>query len=151
MKRLQERVVTAERLADEGATVLVTDVQDEAGEQTVAAIRDGGGDALYVHLGVTDDAGWRAAVERVLAERGLLDILVNNAGLGDLAPIEETSLSDWERTIALGVVNVGSNTFVPGRSDGRPRGRALRMHLDERVSALDPHSPPERDGRPDPF
>jgi thioredoxin reductase len=113
MKRLQERValitgaasgigrVTAERLADEGAVVVVTDVQDEAGEQTVAAIRDAGSDALYVHLDVTDEAGWQAAVEQVLGERGRLDILVNNAGLGDLAPIGETSLSDWERTIAI--------------------------------------------------
>jgi NAD(P)-dependent dehydrogenase (short-subunit alcohol dehydrogenase family) len=113
MRRLQERValitgaasgigrVTAERLADEGATVVVTDVQDEAGEQTSADLRDTGGDALYVHLDVTDEAGWQAAVERVLAERGRLDILVNNAGLGDLATIEETSLADWERTVAI--------------------------------------------------
>ena len=76
-------------------------MQDEAGEQTVAAIRDAGGEALYVHLDVTDEAGWQAAVERVLAERGRLDILVNNAGLGDLATIEETSLADWERTVAI--------------------------------------------------
>jgi NAD(P)-dependent dehydrogenase (short-subunit alcohol dehydrogenase family) len=58
MKRLQERValitgaasgigrVTAERLADEGAVVVVTDVQDEAGDQTAAAIRDAGCEAL---------------------------------------------------------------------------------------------------------
>ena len=92
----------AERLASEGATVVVTDVQDEAGEETVAALNDGGdGDALFVHLDVTDEAGWQAAVERVLAERARLDVLVNNAGLGDLAPIEETTLADWERTVAI--------------------------------------------------
>ena len=79
----------------------MTDVQDEAGEQAAAAIRDAGGDSLYVHLDVTDEAAWQAAVERVLAERGHLDVLVNNAGMGDLATIEETSLSDWERTIAI--------------------------------------------------
>ena len=112
MRRLEGRValitgaasgigrVTAERLAEEGAVVVVTDVQDEAGEQTAAAIRDGG-DALYLHLDVTDEAGWQAAVEHVLAERGRLDILVNNAGLGDLATIEETSLADWNRTVAI--------------------------------------------------
>ena len=91
MRRLEGRValitgaasrigrVTAERLAEEGAVVVVTDVQDEAGEQTAASIRDGGGDALYLRLDVTDETGWQAAVEHVLAERGRLDILVNNA------------------------------------------------------------------------
>lgn len=93
--------VTAERLAEEGSVVVVTDVQDEAGEQAAAAIRADGGDALYLHLDVTDEAGWQAVVERVLSERDRLDVLVNNAGLGDLAPIEETSLADWERTVAI--------------------------------------------------
>ena len=113
MKRLEGRVAlvtgaasgiglaTAERLASEGATVVVSDVQDEPGEKAAAELRADGGDALYVHLDVTDEDGWRAAVERVLADRGRLDVLVNNAGLGDLAPIEETTLADWERTIAI--------------------------------------------------
>ena len=92
---------TAERLASEGAAVVVTDVQDEAGEETAAALAAGGDDALYVHLDVTDETDWQAAVERVLTERDRLGVLVNNAGLGDLAPIEETTLADWERTIAI--------------------------------------------------
>ena len=113
MRRLEGRVAlvtgsasgigraTVERLSAEGAAVVVTDVQDEAGEHAAATIRDAGGDALYVHLDVTDESSWRSAVERVLADRGRLDILVNNAGLGDLAPIEETTLADWERTISI--------------------------------------------------
>jgi NAD(P)-dependent dehydrogenase (short-subunit alcohol dehydrogenase family) len=113
MKRLEGRVAlvtgaasgigraTEVRMAEEGATVVVTDVQDEAGEQTAAAIRDRGGSASYLQLDVTDERGWATAVERVLAEHGRVDVLVNNAGMGDLATIEETSLADWERTIAV--------------------------------------------------
>jgi NAD(P)-dependent dehydrogenase (short-subunit alcohol dehydrogenase family) len=113
MKRLEGRValvtgaasgigrVTAERLAGEGALAVVTDVQDEAGEEAAGAIGSDGGQAAYLHLDVTDEEGWRAVVERVLAEHGHLDIVVNNAGLGDLAPIEETTLADWQRTIAI--------------------------------------------------
>ena len=92
---------TIERLASEGAIAVVSDVQDELGEQTTAALRDGGAEALFVHLDVTDEAGWKAAVERILADYGRLDVLVNNAGMGDLAPIEETTKSDWDRTIAI--------------------------------------------------
>lgn len=54
-----------------------------------------------MHHDVTSEADWQAVVERVLAEHGRLDILVNDAGMGDLATIEETSLEDYERTIAI--------------------------------------------------
>jgi NAD(P)-dependent dehydrogenase (short-subunit alcohol dehydrogenase family) len=89
-------------------------VQDEAGETSAAELRGAGGEALFVHLDVTDEEGWRTAVERVLAERGRLDVLVNNAGLGDLAPIEETTLADWERTVAIDQTGV----FLGMRSCG---------------------------------
>jgi NAD(P)-dependent dehydrogenase (short-subunit alcohol dehydrogenase family) len=113
MSRLHDRVAlvtggargigraTAVRLTEEGAAVLITDVQDDAGEATVAAIRDKGGRAAYVHHDVADEAAWQDAVQRAVDEFGGLDILVNNAGIGDLAVIEETSKADYERTIAV--------------------------------------------------
>jgi NAD(P)-dependent dehydrogenase (short-subunit alcohol dehydrogenase family) len=113
MRRLEDRVAlvtgaasgigraTAERLAAEGAAVVVSDIREEAGEEAAAAIRGGGGTASFVRLDVADEESWRQAVAFVLAEHGRLDVLVNNAGLGDLATIEETSLADWERTVAI--------------------------------------------------
>ena len=53
---------TARRLASEGAAVLVTDIQDEAGAQIAGEIDANGGRAVYVHLDVTSEAEWEAAV-----------------------------------------------------------------------------------------
>jgi NAD(P)-dependent dehydrogenase (short-subunit alcohol dehydrogenase family) len=89
------------RLASEGAAVVVTDISDDAGEAVAAQIRDGGGRAVFVHHDVVSETEWQAAVDRAESEFGGLHVLVNNAGMGDLATIEETSLADWERTIAI--------------------------------------------------
>jgi NAD(P)-dependent dehydrogenase (short-subunit alcohol dehydrogenase family) len=54
---------TAKRLANEGAAVLVTDIQDGAGTQVVKDIRESGGRASYHHLDVTSQPEWEAAVD----------------------------------------------------------------------------------------
>jgi NAD(P)-dependent dehydrogenase (short-subunit alcohol dehydrogenase family) len=113
MERLDERVALvtgaasgighaiAIRLAQEGAAVVVTDIQDEPGEAVANGIRETGGRAVFVHHDVVSPAEWERAVGSAAREFGGLDILVNNAGMGDLAVIEETSLEDYERTIAI--------------------------------------------------
>jgi NAD(P)-dependent dehydrogenase (short-subunit alcohol dehydrogenase family) len=89
------------RLAQEGAAVVVTDIQDEPGEAVANGIRETGGRAVFVHHDVVSPAEWDRAVGSAAREFGGLDILVNNAGMGDLAVIEETSLEEYERTIAI--------------------------------------------------
>jgi NAD(P)-dependent dehydrogenase (short-subunit alcohol dehydrogenase family) len=113
MKRLEGRVAlitgaasgigkaTAQRLADEGAAVLVTDIQVEAGEATIKELNDGGGRAAFFKHDVTDESEWEAACAEAVNELGGLDILVNNAGMGDIKPIEDTTLAEWERTVAI--------------------------------------------------
>ena len=68
----------AARLAEEGARVLLTDVDDEAGR---AAARETGRGAAYRHLDVRREEEWVEVVDAVLAEHGRLDVLVNNAGI----------------------------------------------------------------------
>ncbi|WP_433869838.1 SDR family NAD(P)-dependent oxidoreductase [Saccharopolyspora sp. CA-218241] len=92
---------TALRLADEGAAVAVTDVQDEAGAEVVAEVRERGGRAVFVHHDVTGEAAWTAAIEAVLATWGRLDVLVNNAGIGDRGSIEDSTAESYERVIAV--------------------------------------------------
>ena len=125
--RLEERVALvtgaasgigracATRLAAEGAAVALTDLQDDLGEAVGRELRAGGGDALFVHHDVASERDWETVVERVVSEFGRLDILVNSAGVGDLTPIEGTTLVEWERTIAVGQTGVflGMKTCGP--------------------------------------
>lgn len=92
---------TALRLASEGARVVLTDLQDEAGEAVVAELLGTGPEALFVHHDVSKEPDWAAALEAAREAFGGLDILVNNAGIGDTATIEETSLEDYGKTIAV--------------------------------------------------
>ena len=89
------------RLAQEGAAVVATDIQDEPGDVLAKGIRETGGRALFVHHDVVSQEQWERAVGTAAAEFGGLDILVNNAGMGDLAVIEETSLEDFQRIITI--------------------------------------------------
>ncbi|GIF26312.1 NAD(P)-dependent dehydrogenase (short-subunit alcohol dehydrogenase family) [Actinoplanes tereljensis] len=68
----------ARALAAAGATVVIADLQDELGPKVAESLGEGHG---FVHLDVTDDAGWEAAVARAVEVLGGLDIMVNNAGI----------------------------------------------------------------------
>ena len=106
---------TAQRLADEGAAVLVTDIAEDGGQKTVAEINEGGGRAAFFKHDVTSEAEWEAACANAVEVFGALDILVNNAGMGDIKPIEETTLAEWDRTVAIDQTGVflGMKTAAP--------------------------------------
>jgi NAD(P)-dependent dehydrogenase (short-subunit alcohol dehydrogenase family) len=92
-------LATAQRLAAEGAAVMVTDVNDEGGKAVAAEI---GQRAAYQHLDVISEQEWLQAVAAAVEQFGGLDILVNNAGVhGEGTALEETSLESWERSIAI--------------------------------------------------
>lgn len=92
---------TAERLVADGATVVIADIQDEAGETAAAELRAGGASVSYVHLDVADEASWRQAAGAIERDHGRLDVLVNNAGIGDVEPLEATSLETYARVVAI--------------------------------------------------
>ena len=96
----------AQRLAGEGAAVLVTDVDDTQGQSCAAEIRDAGGTADYLHHDVASESDWRAAVDFVRQKHGGLNILVNNAGIGVGGSLLEMSLEDWRHQQAINLDGV---------------------------------------------
>lgn len=106
----------AERLADEGASVVVTDV-DEAGAAAVARSIDlrHPSSATALRLDVTSEADWSAALRSVEATHGRLHVLVNNAGVGSLGSVEDVTPDDWRRVMAVNVdsVYLGCRTALP--------------------------------------
>ena len=87
----------ARLFAREGAKVVLGDILDEEGRMVEAEINETGGDAKYVHLDVTSEDDWTAAVREAINIYGKLDTLVNNAGIGFGKRIEDTSGDEWDR------------------------------------------------------
>jgi NAD(P)-dependent dehydrogenase (short-subunit alcohol dehydrogenase family) len=105
----------ARMFAQEGARVVFGDILDEEGKRVEAQIRELGGEATYVHLDVTREADWQAAVETAVNRYGKLDVLVNNAGILIRKGIEETTVEDWDRIMAVNAKGVflGTKATIP--------------------------------------
>ncbi len=101
--------------AREGAKVVLGDLLDDQGRKVEAEVRGSGGEATYVHLDVTREADWRAAVDTAVTLYGKLDVLVNNAGILLLKGIEETSEEEWDRIMAVNSKGVffGTKHAIP--------------------------------------
>ena len=84
------------RLAEEGARVVLTDVDREGGE---AAASECGG--LFVEQDVGDEATWPIVLERTREAYGRLDVLVNNAGIAPIGDIETTTVEMWRKTLRV--------------------------------------------------
>jgi NAD(P)-dependent dehydrogenase (short-subunit alcohol dehydrogenase family) len=92
---------TSLRLASEGASVVIADINAESGQTVVDQITADGGTAIFVTLNVTSEDAWNAAVATTVETFGGLDLLVNNAGIGDARSIEDTTIEVWDKTIAV--------------------------------------------------
>jgi len=92
----------AEKLAGEGATVVVTDVDEATAAQTAGALPA----AVAIRADVTDRQGVQALADRVAAQFGRIDVLVNNAGWDKASPFVDSDPADWDRAIAVNLYGV---------------------------------------------
>ena len=83
---------TATLLAQEGAKVVIGDINVAGGRQAAKEITDNGGTAIFVKADVTSEIEWKKIIEKTLSKFGKLDVLVNNAGVALIKPMENTSL-----------------------------------------------------------
>ena len=97
----------AYQLAREGAKVVVSDIVDAAGNETVQKIREREGTAIYLRADTSSPGDNEALVAAAVNEYGRLDIAVNNAGIGGpSAPVGEYPIDGWNKVIAVNLNGV---------------------------------------------
>jgi NAD(P)-dependent dehydrogenase (short-subunit alcohol dehydrogenase family) len=97
----------ASRMAEEGATIALFDLNDDAGRALAQSLSDTGMPAAYWHVDVSSEESVRSAIDAVVERFGRLDVLVNNAGIaGANRPTHELTEAEWDRVQAVNVKGV---------------------------------------------
>ena len=91
------------RFVLEGAMVFLGDIKEEQGRAVAAELAGPGGRARFIRLDVSDEQSWKAAFAELIGQAGKLDILVNNAGINIRVPIEEMSVEELDKMLAVNV------------------------------------------------
>lgn len=96
--------VYGERMAQEGAAVVLADIDEAAAKQTAAQINENGGNAIGIYVDVSSQESTKQMAERAVAEFGKIDILINNASLMSVLPRRnwyEIPVEEWDRVMAV--------------------------------------------------
>jgi 3alpha(or 20beta)-hydroxysteroid dehydrogenase len=106
-------------MAQEGASLLLTDADEQGARRVVAELEVDRADALGHD--VTSEEQWRAVIAHALEAHGRIDVLLNNAGVFLAAPLTETSVEDFRRVMDINVTGVflGMRTVAPGMIERR--------------------------------
>ncbi|MUV56191.1 SDR family NAD(P)-dependent oxidoreductase [Halogeometricum sp. CBA1124] len=96
----------AELFADHGASVVLTDVDEENGEAVAEGIKATGGNARFVPQDVSAEAGWESLLRTVEDEYGRLDILVNNAGIIRSESVTDETVEGWQQVLNVDLQGV---------------------------------------------
>ena len=93
-----------ELFAEEGASVVVADIERDAGLQTVDRIEAGGGQAMMVEMDVSREADVEGMVRSVVSALGRVDVLVSDAAAFSFGSVDTASQSDWDRALGVNVM-----------------------------------------------
>lgn len=98
--------VAAKLFAEEGAKVVIADIDESGGNQTAEEIQSAGGQAFFQHTDLTDAVQVERLIQATVEKFGRLDILYNNAALNHFAQIVDTEEEDWDRVMTVNVKSV---------------------------------------------
>ncbi|MEJ4043231.1 SDR family NAD(P)-dependent oxidoreductase [Erwinia sp. SLM-02] len=97
---------TVQRLASEGAAVVIADLNETAGKQLEKRLNGEGHQSLFFKINVTDAQQNQQLIAQAVARFGRLDIVFANAGIADDAPADKLSVDSWQRTIDINLTGV---------------------------------------------
>lgn len=131
----------ARRFSENGAVVIVTDVDDPRGRRTAAAIGSG---VTYEHLDVTSETEWGQVTSRIVERYGRIDVLVNNAGVWLGKGLLETSVEEFRRVVEINQVGVflGMRAVAPVMKQ-KGSGSIINISSAAGLRAVLPHWDPE--------
>lgn len=93
--------------AENGAKIVITDVNEEAGKNVVKEIENKGGEAIFIKADTSNHEDSKKSIDEALAKFGKLDIAVNNAGiLGPTQPVGEFDIEGWNKVISINLSGV---------------------------------------------
>ncbi|MWV44087.1 glucose 1-dehydrogenase [Paenibacillus sp. HJL G12] len=88
-------------LAQEGAKVVVTDIQEDKVNEVVEEINKNGGEAIGFRHNVTSEEEWQHIVDETVKKWGKVDVLVNNAGISLAKKLVDTTAQDWDKVMSI--------------------------------------------------
>lgn len=112
----------AELFAAEGAEVVVAEVDEATGRETVERITNAGGQAIFRHTDISDEDSVRSMVNAAVQAFGAVDIVVNNAAAFVFGKVEDVTEDDWRRVLGvnvMGTANVVRQVLPVMRNAGR--------------------------------
>ena len=106
---------TIHKFAEEGAKIVVTDIDVDGGEKTVSEVKEKGGEAIFIRQDVVSAEDWKNVIDASISKFSKIDILVNNAGIALIGPFEEFSEDQWDQQINVNLKSVflGCKAVIP--------------------------------------
>ncbi len=133
---------TCERFAREGGQVVVVDLKDEHGNQTVQAIQGAGGQAIFAKADIGNPNDIKASINAALSKWGRVDVVVNDAAMMTFKPIVELPDEDWDKVLGVNLraVFLYCKYSVPHMRPGSAIVNVSSVHAHETTQNVVPYA-----------